>query len=163
MADSVCPHCGAPMTGFYCEYCRSSAVNPDEWDKQNAALKDFHNRLSHADKATLAVILTGGPLPDFPGLLIDEGLACLSYMNHTSLSMEEVGVSDAAATRLDSIITKLKINPADNKTQDKLAVLENKLKDYRKKADRDGWMGIFIFAAVITIIILLFCHFMQFL
>lgn len=163
MTDGICPHCGAPMTGSYCEYCRSSAVNPDKWNDQKTALQDFHKRLNHADEATRAAILTGGPLPDFPDLLIDEGLACLSYMNHTSLSMEEMGISDAAATRLDSIITKLKIDPADDKTRQKMDVLENKLKEYRKKADRDGSIGIFLFGVMFTVIILLFCYFMTFL
>jgi hypothetical protein len=123
-----CDSCGAPGKGLICEHCGKPTQHFVDAAHENRALDEYHNllqRLKPEDQRNW--LLSSGFMPDNKEVLIEAGIHCLPLL-------QNISISDAAASRLEAIITKLRLLHGDQ--QARLAVEDFQSKIRRYTADR---------------------------
>lgn len=133
--DGNCDSCGAPAKGLICGHCGRPAARLADASEENRALEEFHNLLQRlGPEEQRGWLLTSGFLPDHKEVLIEAGVHCIPLLQHTR-------VYDAAASRLEAVISKLKLLHGDRQAalavEDFLAQLEK----YRAARRRDDLLG----------------------
>src|SRR3712207_4861855 len=109
--NGSCDSCGAPCKGLICEHCGKPTAHLADATEENRALDEYHHllqRLTPEDQR--GWLLTSGFMPDNKEVLIEAGIQCLPLLQNMS-------ISDAAASRLEAIITKLKLLHDDHQAR----------------------------------------------
>jgi hypothetical protein len=167
-----CPSCGAKASGLICDHCGRLTTFVDSVADENRALDEFHNLIhklarelseekegrEHEDEmfekaAKAAQILRTGFIPDNKEVLLEAGVYCLQLMRGY------FDIEDAALSRLESIVTKLKLMPQDQQVKLAVAEFECKIKELKEEKKNDNFYFLsccgLAFILVLTIIILI--------
>jgi hypothetical protein len=150
-----CSSCSAPISGLICEHCGKLAPYVTSLADENRALDQFNHLLhqladdSNDDKdgkdnfeenqrriERAEHLLHTGFIPDHKEVLIEAGIYCLPFLK------SYIGLEDAALSRLDSIITKLKLMPEDAQINRAIDEFQSKIKEFEAKRKRENlWWG----------------------
>ena len=132
-----CPSCNAQMTGPICEYCGRRADESDQFQREKKQLKDFLNNLrTERQKEDRVSIINHGFVPSTEKGLIMAGLDILPYLSPTE---EDTDVQAAAAARLQTIKTRLRLLPPTENIEKSLVEFQAAFEAY-KKEDRQNLM-----------------------
>jgi len=156
MLKAKCPQCGASFVGLVCDYCGALAGPIESMEDQKRALDEYHRHLRTGDRKKQIVFLKSGFLPDYNKLLIDAGLTCATLVNQDELMISR---SEAAVSRLESIIMKLRILPQDEETKKAAEMLQAKVDKFNKTQEQNTTYGLIFFAVVTALIVLAVWYF----
>lgn len=131
-----CDSCGAPFSGFICEHCGKLAAHLESAADENRALDEFHKQLQALKpKEQSKWLLESGFLPDNREVLIEAGIYCVPLLKNSA-------IYDAAASRLEAIVLKLKLTADDTKAQRAVEDFRAHLKQYQKEKRTEAALGI---------------------
>jgi hypothetical protein len=129
-----CDSCGAPAHGLICEHCGKPTAHLANVADENRALDEYHRLLQNLKPEEQRNWLTSGFIPDSKGVLIEAGIYCLPFLKTMS-------VYDAAASRLEAVILKLKLMPGDEETRRAVEDFQAKIKSYKLAKRKDDLLG----------------------
>lgn len=130
-----CESCGAPVDGLVCGHCGKAAGHLLSPAEENRALDEFHVLLRDRKPEEQRTWLETGFLPDSREVLIEAGVYCLPLLKNMS-------VYNAAASRLEAVVVKLKLLPADNRTREALDDFRAGLEGYKVQKRKDDILGV---------------------
>lgn len=145
-----CPKCGAPAQGLLCRFCGLLLESAEEPEAQLKALDEYHAAIGKADAEAQKRLLTSGFIPDSPQGLIEAGVMCIPLCRDA-----DTGVSDAAANRLEAILLKLELVRETAETRKAMDRFRQAIKDQRRKASSETWLGCTMFTVLAAILIAL--------
>jgi hypothetical protein len=131
--DSNCDACGAPGEGLICEHCGKPTAHLVNAADENRALDEYHNLLRQlAPDDQRNWLLTSGFIPDHKEVLIEAGIYCLPLLKSMS-------IYDAAASRLETIITKLKLLHGDEQARRAIEDFQAGIESYKTQKRKDNF------------------------
>src|SRR5215213_5629062 len=143
-----CDSCGAPVKGLICEHCGRPTAQLANAADENRALDEYHKLIQKQKPEEQRNWLESGFIPDSKEVLIEAGIYCLPFLQNMSLY-------DAASSRLEAIILKLKLMPGNQQARDAVADFQAKLGNYKSATRRDNLLGIgyslLILAAMVAV------------
>ena len=147
--NSNCDSCGAPSKGLICEHCGKPTAHLVNAADENRALDEYHNLLQKlAPDDQRNWLLTSGFIPDHKEVLIEAGIYCLPLLKSMS-------IYDAAASRLETIITKLKLLHDDQQARRAIEDFQAGIESYRAQKRKDNVSSagclLMILAAIIAV------------
>ena len=146
---SNCDSCGAPGKGLICEHCGKPTAHLVGAAEESRALDEFHDLLRQlAPDGQRNWLLTAGFIPDHKEVLIEAGIHCIPLLKNVS-------IYDAAASRLETIITKLKLLHGDQQARLAIEDFQSKIESHRAQKRKDDILGVgcllFVLAAIIAV------------
>ena len=155
-AESSCPSCGAPCSGYVCPFCGMAVAATTDVDSQLQAVEELHDLISGAAHKKKVGLLKNGFLPDHARALIEAGLKCIPHINPNDIDQSVTG---AAVYRIKAISAKLKLLPADEETGKAIAEFESIVRDYRFRSKWDGFIGAIAVLGVAALVVAYFVFF----
>jgi hypothetical protein len=143
-----CDSCGAPCKGLICEHCGKPTSHLANAADENRALDEFHKLLQKLAAEEQRNWLTSGFIPDHKEVLIEAGIYCLPFLKTMS-------AYDAAASRLEAIILKLKLMHGDRQAVEAIEDFKAQIETYKSTKRSDDLLGIgcaiFILTAMVAV------------
>jgi hypothetical protein len=143
-----CDSCGALVHGLICEHCGKPTAHLANAAEENRALDEYHRLLQNLKPEEQRNWLASGFIPDNREVLIEAGIYCLPLLKTMS-------VYEAAALRLEAVIVKLKLMPADRQTLLALEDFQAKIENYKSTKRKDDLLGmgclLIILAAMVAV------------
>jgi hypothetical protein len=146
-SEHHCDSCGAPYSGFICEHCGKLAAHLESAADENRALDEFHRQLQKLKPHEQSQwLLESGFLPDNREVLIEAGIYCVPFLKNSA-------IYDAAASRLEAIILKLKLTADDPKAERAVQDFQAHIKQYKtdKRTEAALGMGCLLTILALTI------------
>ena len=136
--ETACPSCGASGGGLVCAFC--GAGIPSLWDEKSEmqALGIFHQLVAKKAMEERPSLLATGFIPRTREALIEAGALLIPSM---SLVNQDMSTAEAAAARLEGILSRLRMLPQDDRTRAALREFEGKLKEHRSSHGRELMFG----------------------
>jgi hypothetical protein len=145
---SICDSCGAPARGLICEHCGKPTAHLENAAAENRALDEYHELLQKLKPEEQRLWLESGFIPDSPEVLIEAGIYCLPFLKNMALY-------EAAASRLEAVILKLKLMPGGRQTRQAVEDFQAKIEEYKSTRTKDNIMGagclLLILAAMVAV------------
>jgi hypothetical protein len=138
-----CDSCGAPFKGLICEHCGKPTVHLSNAADENRALDEYQSLIQKLKPEEQRNWLTTGFIPDNKEILIEAGIYCLPFLKTMS-------TYDAAASRLEAVILKLKLMPGDEQTRQAVKDFQANLASYKSAKRKDDILGIGCLLAIIA-------------
>lgn len=127
-SNGNCDSCGAPARGLICGHCGKPTAHLGDASEENRALDEFHNLLQRLKpEEQRNWLLTSGFIPDHKEVLIEAGIHCIPLL-------QNMQVYEAAASRLEAVITKLRLLHGDRQAE--LAVEDFRARVGKYRADK---------------------------
>ncbi len=145
MAATACAQCGAAQTDLLCRFCGTTAAAVESLDDELHALRFLHSLIQYASKKEQLKLLQTGFLPHHASVLIEGGLQCFVLLRDSDADE----VSDAAASRLSTIATRLRLGKQDEAVRQALAQFDERLARYRRGQALLNWT-----AGIIVVLLL---------
>jgi hypothetical protein len=130
-----CDSCGAPAKGLICEHCGKPTAHLANAADENRALDEFHELLQKLKPAEQRKWLSSGFIPDNREVLIEAGIYCLPFL-------KTISAYDAAASRLEAIILKLKLMHGDRQAREAIEDFKAQIAAYKSTKRSDDLLGI---------------------
>lgn len=140
----TCAGCGARGEGWICRHCGRRLRPAADAESERAALDALHQALATKDDDAQARLLQHAFLPDDPRTLVEAGARCLPILTTEGVALAR----DAAASRLDAIVAKLRVLGEPEEATRAAALYAEQVAAYRKEQDRYGFWGCLSFALV---------------
>lgn len=143
-----CDSCGAPCKGLICEHCGKPTAHLANAADENRALDEYHKLIQKLKPEEQRDWLTSGFIPDNKEVLIEAGIYCLPFLKTMS-------AYDAAASRLEAIILKLKLMHGDQQARQAIEDFKAQITAYKSTKRSDDFLGIgcslLILAAMVAV------------
>jgi hypothetical protein len=143
-----CGSCGAPVKGLICEHCGKPTAHLANAADENRALDEFHELLQKLKPGEQSDWLSSGFIPDNRDVLIEAGIYCLPFL-------KTMAVYNAAASRLEAIILKLKLMHTDQQARQAVEDFKAQIAVYKstKRSDDIFGMGclLLVLAAMVAV------------
>jgi hypothetical protein len=143
-----CDSCGAPAKGLICEHCGKPTIYLVNAADENQALDEYHKLIQKLKPEEQRDWLASGFIPDSKEILIEAGIYCLPFLKNMALY-------DAAASRLEAVILKLKLMPNDQQTRQAVEDFQAKIESYKSTKRKDALFAIgcllLILAAMVAV------------
>jgi hypothetical protein len=130
-----CDSCGAPAKGVICAHCGKPTAHLADAADENRALDEFHKLLQKLEPEEQRNWMTSGFIPDHKEVLIEAGIYCLPFLKTMS-------AYDAAASRLEAIILKLKLMHGDQQARQAIEDFTAQIAAYKSAKRSDDLLGI---------------------
>lgn len=131
-----CNSCGAPVAGLICEHCGKPGSHLIDAAEENRALDEFHSLLQKLKpEAQREWLLSSGFIPDHRDVLIEAGIQCIPLL-------QDMHIYDAAALRLEAIITKLKLLHGDRQALLAIEDFRAKLEGYKAEKRKINFLSL---------------------
>lgn len=141
-----CDSCGAASKGLICEHCGKPTAHLADAAHESRALDEYHNLLQRLKpEEQRNWLLASGFLPDNKEVLIEAGIQCLPLLQSSS-------ISDAAASRLEAVITKLRLLHGDQQARLAIEDFQARIKRYTAAKRRDDILGVGCLLAIVAAI-----------
>jgi hypothetical protein len=142
-----CDSCGAPAAGLICGHCGKPATHLSNASEEDRALDEFHNLLQGLKpEDQRSWLLTSGFIPDHKGVLIEAGIRCLPLL-------QDMKIYDAAASRLEAIITKLKLLHGDRQAALAVEDFRAKIEGYKVEKRKNNYLTAGCLLAIIAAVV----------
>lgn len=148
-SEIKCTNCGAIVQEKICEHCGTPLIKIRNMEEEKQALEDYHQRLSERSEQEQVRWLRNGFIPADPETLSEAGIRCLPLIDESRLS----DVGDAAVSRLEAIITGLRLASIDEHTQQLIWDFQSRIAKYRSaRQSMDKWILVAAVAIVLCAI-----------
>ena len=138
-----CDSCGAPCKGLICEHCGKPTAHLANAADENRALDEYQSLIQKLKPGEQRNWLTTGFIPDNKEILIEAGIYCLPFLKTMS-------TYEAAASRLEAIILKLKLMKSDEQTRQAVKDFQANLESYKSTKRKDDLLGIGCLLAIVA-------------
>ena len=154
--NNSCNRCGAQLNGLVCEYCGSLARLHMNRDEERDALAEYHNILLNMEPKAQINLLQNGFIPDATDVLIEAGIRCIPLIDIKQTADDTV---EAAYRRLQAIMIKLRLLPANAEITQALKEFERVTKAYQT-SDRQLSIVLTVIAVIMVVICIGFAVFL---
>ncbi|MEM8862851.1 MAG: hypothetical protein AAGD96_31460 [Chloroflexota bacterium] len=135
-----CISCNAQLTGPVCEYCGRRVSESEQIQREKKKLSSFLNKLrSETDDEKRVTVIKHGFIPSSEQGLLAAGLDIIPFM---SPAEDDINVQAAAVTRLQAIMTRLRLLPTAEPIEKSLAEFELAIAAYKREDRHNMLLGI---------------------
>jgi hypothetical protein len=140
-----CAQCGAAQTELLCRFCGTTSAAVESLDDELHALRYLHSLIQYGSKKEQLRLLQTGFLPHHASVLIEAGLQCFVLIRDSDAD----DVSTAAAERLSTIATRLRLGKQDDAVRHAVAQFDERLKRYRRGQALLSWTASIVVLVIV--------------